>query len=171
MLTGVSRLIRNPDGVRFYLPFGIWLINLLLLHFLLWWSFWDIRDIEWNYAKFLLTILQPLAIFLITTILIPTEAGGGTTCLRDRFFEGRRWFFSVFLVAETLFIVDGPFLFGSEPIWIVYRIPQLLIIVSFMFGLLVRRDWAQHLSAWTVLAIMLWSSGARFLPAGFASTA
>lgn len=166
MLTGVSRLVRCPGGVRFYLPFGVWLLNLLLLHFLLWWSFWDIRNVDWNYAKFLLAILQPLAVFLITTILIPVETGSGSVCLRDRFQEGRRWFFAVFLVAETLFILDGPLVFGTEPIWIVYRIPQLLIIIAFVAGLLVQRDWVQHGSAWTVFVIMLWSSGARFFPAG-----
>ena len=157
MLTGVSRLVRYPDGVRFYLPFGIWLLN-LLLHFLLWWSFWDIRDVEWNYARFLLTILQPLSIFLVTTILIPVETGSGKACLRDRFQQGRRWFFAVFLFAEMLFIIDGPLVFNSEPAWMIYRLPQLMIIVAFVVGLVVRHDWAQHVAAWTVLAIMLWSS-------------
>ena len=168
MLTGLARLVRHPGGVKLYLPFCIWLVNLLLLHFLLWWSFWDVRGVDWNYARFLMAILQPLAIFLITTILIPADNGSGLLSLRNRFYEGRRWFFAVFLFAEALFILDGPLAFGSEPLWIVYRIPQLIIIAIFAMAFLVRRDWAQQAAAWVVFAIMLWSSAARFFPAGLA---
>ena len=168
MLTGLARLVRYPAGLRFYLPFGIWLVNLLLLHFLLWWSFWDIRSVDWNYARFLVAILQPLSIFLITTILIPLQGGTEPVSLRDRFHEGRRWFFAVFLFAEMLFILDGPLAFGNERLWMIYRVPQLIIVAVFAIGLLVRRDWVQHGAAWIVFAIMLWSSAARFVPAGLA---
>ena len=85
MLTGLARLVRHPGGVKLYLPFCIWLVNLLLLHFLLWWSFWDVRGVDWNYARFLMAILQPLAIFLITTILIPADNGSGLLSLHNRF--------------------------------------------------------------------------------------
>ena len=68
---------------------------------------------------------------------------------------------------EVLFIIDGPLVFQSEPIWFVYRIPQLVVIGAFVLGMLGRHDWAQYISAWTVNLLMLWSSAIRFMPAAF----
>lgn len=167
MLAGVSQFARNSRRIDAYLPHTLWLLNLLLLHFLTWWSFWDYREVEWNYARFLVIMLEPLTIFLTTSIAIPRRFDADVIDLQDYFHVVRKWFFTSFLVMEFLFILDGPLVFGNEPIWFVYRIPQLVVVAAFALGLTNRRNWAQYASVLTVNALMLWSSAVRFMPAAF----
>ena len=167
MLAGVSQFARNSKRIDAYLPHSLWLVNLLLLHFLTWWSFWDYRETEWNYARFLIIMLEPLLLFLTTSIAIPRKYDADRIDLRDYFHDVRKWFFISFLVLEAMYILDGPLVFNSEPVWFVYRIPQLIVVAAFVLGLVSRHDRAQLVSALMLNALMLWSSAIRFMPAAF----
>jgi hypothetical protein len=167
LLLTTSQFARNSTRVKFYLPHTMWLVNLVLWHFLLWWSFWDYRNVDWNYARFLVITLEPLVLFLTTSIATPRRFEAAIVDNKEYFFEIRKWFFLSFLVLQTLSIVDGPLVFGSEPWWIAYRIPQVLVAAVFLLGLFVPKGWAQHVSAWIVFLILLSASYFRFLPAAF----
>ena len=167
MLVRVSQFAGNPTGIRFYLPHTFWMINLTLLHFLMWWSFWDYRNVEWNYGRFITIALEPLVLFLVTSIVVPSLSASESVDLREHFHRVRHWFFGSFLILEGLFMLDGPLVFFSEPLWTDYRLAQLTVIAAFALGIAVRRDWAQHLSVWIVMANMLWASSVRFMPGAF----
>ena len=162
---GITPLARKSTQVRFYLPHTIWLVNLVLLHFLVWWSFWGYRDIDWNYARFLALAMEPLLILVISSMLVMADKDQDVIDLKEHFGEIRVWFFSLFVVLELLFILDGPLAFWNEPLWMTYRVPQLCAVAAMFIGLFGRRDWMQLTAALGVLAIMLWSSIMRFLPA------
>ena len=98
---------------------------------------------------------------------MPRKYDADSIDLRDYFHEIRKWFFISFLVLEALFILDGPLVFHSEPIWFVYRIPQLIVVAAFILGLVSRHHRAQLASALMLNALMLWSSAIRFMPAAF----
>ena len=165
MLTGIAEFAHKSKRVRFYGPHTVWLINLVLLHFLMWWSFWGYRDADWNYARFLTLATEPLLILLVSSLLVMADKDQDVIDLKRHFGEIRIWFFSSFLVLEAMFILDGPAVFLNEPLWVGYRVPQLLTLAAFLVGLLSRRDAWQLVAAWSVLGIMLWSSVMRFLPA------
>ena len=167
LLTGVSRLARNSGQVDAYLPHTLWLVNFALLHFLMWWSLWDFRDASWNYARFMVIVSEPLLMFLTTSFLIPGRFDNGKIHLREYFHGARKWFFLSFFLLQVCFILDGPVVFQSEPIWSTYRLSQLVVASVTVLGYFSRREWAQQLSAWTVFVLLIWSSGARFLPAAF----
>ena len=167
LLNGVSQVARNSGRISAYLPHTLWLINLTLLHFLMWWSFWDFRSVEWNYARFIVIVTEPLLIFLTTAILMPRNFAGKNVDLREYFLSIRHWFFLTFLLLLCLFILDGPVVFHSEPVWMTYRLSQMMVAASIVLSLFVQRHWAQLLCASIVLANLIWSSTVRFLPAAF----
>ena len=167
LLLTVSRFARNSSRVKAYLPHTIWLANLVLWHFLMWWSFWDYRNVEWNYGRFLVITLEPLLLFLTTSIAAPKKFDTELIDNQENFFEVRHWFFLSFIALQVLSMVDGQLVFGSEPLWVVYRIPQLVVLTVMVLGFLMPRHWAQQLSAWTVFLALLLASYFRFLPAAF----
>lgn len=133
----------------------------------MWWSFWDYRDVEWNYARFLVIVMEPLLIFLTTSISIPRDFDRDVIDLSDYFHEIRRWFFLSLIILNCFLVLDGPIVFHSESMWISYRLMQTFVMAALLLGLLDRRSWAQYLSSWAVLSMLIWSSAARFLPAAF----
>ena len=54
LFIGVSDLIQRRDRVKFFLPHSVWATVLFLLAFLHWWSLWVFKDLDWNFAMFLL---------------------------------------------------------------------------------------------------------------------
>jgi len=167
LLLAVSQFARNSSRVKPYLPHTLLLVALALWHFLLWWSFWDYRNVEWNYARFIVIMLEPLALFLTTSIAIPRNFDDDQVDMRAYFYEIRYWFFLSFVFLQCLSILDGPVIFRSESLWIGFRIPQLIFLSALILGLIVPKHWAQQLSAWVVLLLLISASYFRFLPAAF----
>jgi hypothetical protein len=96
---GAATLLRSLPSVfahgRRYWVHATWVVALLFLHALAWWSLWSYSRVEsWTLLTFLLVLLQPALLYLNTSVLMGEPLGAGESW-RDRFFRSRRWFFSV----------------------------------------------------------------------------
>jgi len=74
LLDGAARLAVDSARVVLFRPHTLWVVIVLLLHATYWWSIWDYRDIEWNFARFLAVNSTPLLLFFISAF-VPTSSG------------------------------------------------------------------------------------------------
>lgn len=116
------------DPTRRYWVHATWVVHLLIVHVLTWWSLWAFRDLDWNLATFVLILLPPGILFVCSSALVPSYSQD-VTSWEEHFFRVRRWFFplrSIFLVAagfRSWLLLDKPVLESpsavSLPIFIV----------------------------------------------------
>jgi len=166
-LGGIAGLVRGSNKVRTYAPHTIWLTMIVLTHFLMWWSIWDFREVEWNYAKFIVASIQPMMLFFLSAIILPPASNSSDIDLDVHFFRIRPWLLSTYAVTMVIFIVDGPLVFASENLWNGFRIPQITSLAATMCGLLTRKLSYQTVIALIVLGVVLSGSFFRFLPGAF----
>ena len=83
---GAASLLRALPSVfspgRRYWIHATWVVSLLFLHALAWWSLWSYSGVEsWTLLTFLLVLLQPGLLYLDTSLLVgeaPESSVSGT---------------------------------------------------------------------------------------------
>ncbi len=119
------------DPTRRYWVHAIWVVHLLLIHVLTWWSLWAFRDVHWNLVTFGIILLPPGILFVCSSALVPSYASS-VTSWEEHFFEVRRWFFAVrglFIVAagfRSWQLLDKPLLESPTAV----SIPILLVCLA-----------------------------------------
>jgi hypothetical protein len=111
-----------------------WVVHLLLVHVLTWWSLWAFREVPWNLATFSLILLPPATLFVCSSTLVPNNASS-VASWKEHFFQVRGWFFAVrslFIVAagfRSWFLLDTPVLETPSRV----SIPMLVLCLSGLF--------------------------------------
>jgi hypothetical protein len=99
-LLGALRRIFSRD--RRYWVHATWVLTVLLMHAIAWWSLWSFSAVEsWTILTFFLVLLQPGVLFLIASTLVGDEPAT-TESWHEHFYRVRKWFFSaraVYMVA------------------------------------------------------------------------
>jgi MFS family permease len=112
LLTGVGRWIEQRRVLQAFSPAMIWAGILLLVHVQTWWSMFGLRFVtDWTFVRFAMVLLQPVILYLLATIVLPSERGP-VLDLRANYRDQRLWFFGLLaflLVASVLkdFVVTG----------------------------------------------------------------
>ena len=163
LLVGVSELMQRRARVKFFLPHGIWVVNLFLLTFLHWWSLWTFRDLPWNFAMFFYSLVGPSLMFFLATMLSPRDRSSETIDLMAHFLNIRQFFLSVFMIMLVMFTFDGP-LFGTEELFNPLRSAQLFLFAMAAWGLVTENTRVQLAISMAVLGGTLAASAIRFLP-------
>jgi hypothetical protein len=166
-IEGVARVARYSKRVSPFLPHLLWAASLFITHFFVWWTVWDYRDIEWNFPRFFALAATPLLLLFLASLVLPGRLDDPVVDLEAYFLQVRRWFTSAYALLFFLFIVDGPLFYASEPLWIGYRVPQLLGLSGALLALATARPLAQHLAAWMVFLTTASTGVFRFLPGAF----
>ena len=153
ILDGVSRLAQYQHPVKMFVPLTIWIINLFVFIFLIWWASWEFRQIEWTFPKYAYMLIAPTLLFLASSLLIPHQLESGGVDLEQHFLRVRRLFFAVYFFGALAVIVDGNVL-ADEGIWHSGRIAHIVIIGAAITGYL-SENRRVHLAAsvMTLLAI------------------
>lgn len=106
LATGATKLIQHRDEVRFYLPHGLWTVNVLIYILLVWWGmFWWSGHDTWRVYEYLFITLYAVALFFLASMLYPWSMDRDID-VRDYFFKNRTWFFGALLVAWCLDIPE-----------------------------------------------------------------
>lgn len=164
LLSNIAELIREETAIKTFLPHTLWVIALLLVHPLIWWSTWDFHDVKWNYLSFCAVLGIPLVLFFLSTLAMPKARGEATVSLEAHYYENRRWFLSMWIVLTFLAMIDGPLIFGFEETLTVYRALQLGSIVPLLWAILTPNKTVQSASALIMLAFILFTSYLRLKP-------
>jgi len=89
---------------------------------MVWWNFWSFKDVQWNFIRFLLSLIIPALIYLQAAALVP-ESPGTVQSWREHFFAVRKRFF-VALASFFLLIGVNAWLLLDLPILHPVRIIQ-----------------------------------------------
>lgn len=133
ILDGVSRLVQYPHPVQTFIPHTIWMINLFVFIFLVWWASWEFREIEWTFPMYAYMLIAPTLFFLASSLLIPQRLGDDEVDLERHFFRIRRLFFGAYFFGALAVIIDGNVL-SDEAIWHSGRISHIVIIGAAITG-------------------------------------
>lgn len=164
LLVSQGRLAQCRERVRGYLPHTLWNVAILLVGFLHWWSLWDFRDLEWNSAMFFYSLFGPLLLFFAVTILNPeVRTETEVIDLEKHYGTVRMLFLSTLFAALLVMTGDGP-LFGTEPLFNSLRVTQAVFALCLVASMLSAQRHVQVLASATVVGLLVFATGVRFLP-------
>lgn len=116
ILSGVSRAAQSEVPIRYFFPHSLWVFNLFIFIFLIWWASWEFRDIEWTFPKYAYMLIAPTLLFFACSLLMPQRPGPGNADLEAHFLRIRRPFFASYFLAALAVMIDGNLL-ADEPLW------------------------------------------------------
>ena len=146
-------------GERRYGVHATWVVLLVFWILQGWWSFWDLRDgTEWTFATYLAMFPYPLLLFLTASVLVPSYQSGPVDW-KEFFFERKRWFFSIQIIAICEAILTPVFLFDA-PVVHPFRIFQLGAVLFFVTGIVGRTERTQSI---VVICYAVWEVSGNFL--------
>ena len=114
LLRSASYLAKTDREVIAYRPWTLWFVATLLTVINHWWSLWDLRDIQWNYASFLYVLVAPVLIAFTAGLISPDQNASGTIDVSAHFSRVRRLFSRVFVAYVFFMWFDGPILAGQD---------------------------------------------------------
>jgi len=129
ILAGVSRMAQTSSEIEHYLPQKIWIFNLFLLVFLIWWATWEFRTVDWTFPEYAYLLIAPTLLFFACSLLTPMRFDGELANMEAHFARIRRPFFATFFLAMSAVIVDGSILL-NEPVWHNGRYGHVILLVS-----------------------------------------
>jgi len=146
LLTGLGKLINTRANVRWYWPVAAWTGFLLIIHIQTWWAMFGLRNHkEWDFLAFLVVLLQPILLYLLSALVLPDlTAQTSVVDLRANYYSHSRWFFSLAMAVVVISLLRDIILNG--------RLPELLNtsiqVLFFIFGagaVATRREWYHKL--------------------------
>ena len=111
LMTGLGWLIVSRKSVRLYSPTVGWIGLLLIFHILTWWTMFGLRNYrEWNFLAFLIVLLQPIVLYLLSALIL-----SNLTDLKANYYANARWFFSLLVLLFCVSLLKDLALFGRFP--------------------------------------------------------
>ena len=133
ILAGISRIAQSKAKIKTFLPHSIWVFNLFIFIFLVWWASWEFRDTQWTFPQYAYMLIAPTLLFFACSLLIPQQLDGQEVCMEEHFFRIRQPLFVSYFFAALAASLDGNFL-ADEPVWHEGRIWHLAILGLPMWG-------------------------------------
>lgn len=127
--------IKNRLEIRQYWVFGLFAALQLMIHILLWWSMWGLRDAQnFNFVVYLYVLCGPTLLFLATSMLIP-DLENEAIDLREVYFNVHRPYFSALALTWLWALFMMPVANGQwSPTTPVLTLFLLLALVSRLSG-------------------------------------
>lgn len=99
LLGGLGRLMHARKRVKIYLPsllFTTWMFFAIVQD---WWADYDLRRFpNLGFSGFVATLMLPVILYLLCTLVLPPEDTGGTIDLRAWYYDNRKWFFGLLVL-------------------------------------------------------------------------
>jgi hypothetical protein len=109
-----------------YWVYLIWIANTLATVFLLFWSFWWFRDVDWNIVSVILILASPGILYVYVSLLVPDNAAD-VKSWRDHFYLVRFRLFLTSIVWVVVAIFGGHFIAPAESIELVMAVALIII--------------------------------------------
>lgn len=145
LLTGLGRLINGRAQVRWYWPTVAWAGFLLVIHIQTWWAMFGLRGhSDWNFLAFLVVLLQPILLYLLSALIFPDMTGQETVDLRANYYAHAGWFFGLSMTVVAISLLKDVILNGSLP----EPLNTAIQVAFFILGgvaAVTRREWFHKL--------------------------
>jgi amino acid transporter len=89
LLMSAASLAKHRKHLIPFVPYILWFGCLFLTLINHWWSIWDLRAIEWNYAAFLYILIAPTLMFFAVGLLAVKNVGDSEINLETEFEQVR----------------------------------------------------------------------------------
>jgi len=132
------------DPVRRDWVHGLWMVHLLILHVIMFWTGWAARDITWNLGSFSLLLSAPALLYVTANALVPSDRWES---LREHFLANRTLFFTARGLLVLVFW--GASLLLGPPLLVPERLTGVFILAICAVGV-VTSNYRVHV----VLAIL-----------------
>ena len=133
VLSGVSRMAQSTSTINGYLPQKIWIFNLFLFIFLIWWATWEFRTVDWSFPQYAYLLIAPTLLFFVCSLLTPVHFEHEAINIEAHFIRVKRPFFATYFLAVVAVVVDGNLL-SNEPIWHNGRYGHLFLLAAPVWG-------------------------------------
>ena len=115
ILSSFGRWLENRGTFRAYGPAIAWAGIVLIVHVQTWWSMFGMRNhTHWTFLQFSLVLLQPIVLFLLSTLVLPGSSSPGTD-LRENYFRQKPWFFGFLMALLTVSVLKDLLMAGELP--------------------------------------------------------
>jgi len=106
LLRGLSRLIHMRRTIKPYWVQVVWTFNIVLYVLAYWWGmYWWKHQAAWTVQQFFFLISYATVVFMLGSMLYPPETPSDLD-LERHFFDNRKWFFGIQLLAVLLDIPE-----------------------------------------------------------------
>ena len=107
VLTRLATVITARKRVDFYWPPVAWAIWIFFISVQHWWAEWGIRHARMsNFGTFWLQVLVPVALFLLSALVLPEREENGRLDLGRWYFHNRVWFYGLLAAVPLLSIAE-----------------------------------------------------------------
>jgi hypothetical protein len=154
ILTGVAQFIKYPPSGKFYLPYGIWIVLVFVLHIHEWWESYSLKTLnEWKLPLFLFIILYPIALYILAHLLFPADMRKGLLT-KAFYMNNYPRIFLCAVVMDVLGIIHNLFVTGLP---VEDQIIQFIVLVMLLTMVLTKNknNLAHHLVAGIMILIAL----------------
>ena len=118
LMEGVGHLVQVRGRIVWYWPLKLWAVVLLVFHLQAWWAMYELRHItDWTFAGFLIVLIQPILLFLLSALALPDVGEIEKTDLRTSFTEHASFTFRI-----AMLMVFSSLL---KEYWLYHRLPQV----------------------------------------------
>jgi hypothetical protein len=154
ILSGLGRMLRERERVRFYWVHLLWMLLVLVASTQYWWNLWSYRRIAFDSILDMVALFLPtIALILASFLLVPPLPERGELDVRRHYHKVRAWLFPLvaLMLAE---IAAVRWLVGVEPLWNpVNGIRAVAIAVFAALGFV--EDERLHAAAASLAALLL----------------
>jgi hypothetical protein len=152
LLSSAARLIQLRRRVRMHAPTLLWMPTLFLIDVQVWWVAFERRaTTEWHFFGFLLYLLIPVMLFLLSYLVLPDLGDEDEADLRDNFDGNRGWFFGLLAGIGTVSLAEqalrvGLLRFDADVAFRVFFVALSLVMA---------RVRSVRVQAWNALFVLL----------------
>jgi hypothetical protein len=155
LLGGISRLLEARDRVRTYWVHSTWVLSTILLLIHSWWGMWSLKAASaWSYPAFLCFVAYLIALYLISTLLLPRVPEHGSIDLRAHFDTIRPVFLSFFAGVFALATVLNYTLFASDLLSIFIVIPGTAFVLILVGAMIRNRPYHAALALFVLFGLL-----------------
>jgi hypothetical protein len=156
LLSGTARLIQLRRRVVMHPATLWWMASLFLINVQVWWVAFDRRSsMQWNFFSFLLYLLIPIALFLLSYLVLPDLGDEDRPDLRANFEDNRRWFFGLLAALPAISLVEQVVRDGG----VRWDLDAGFRVVFLLLALVAMRVRSARFHAWNAAGVLLFFSG------------
>jgi hypothetical protein len=152
------------DPTKRYWVHALWVVEVLWLHVIYWWSLWAYRDAQsWNLISFASILLTAGLLFVCSSALAPTYSRN-VSSWEEHFFTVRPWFFAAQSLLRVAVGIRAWLLLDVTPLQSLYPLSGPLLAACLMGLLSSNRRLHAVLAVVTFIAVVFGLSWVRFNP-------
>jgi hypothetical protein len=128
LLSAFSDLLYHYKKVKFYWPHTIWLLFILFLNIQDWFITFKLKDkMEWNLPELLFVLLYPIALFVVSKMILPTNESEEKCQMKTFYFSQFRITFFMIAISAFLSLLFNVYLLNKSyteqiPIFLLFSI-------------------------------------------------